>query len=83
MLVTNIPVAKATEPPPITPSATGLVDKGAVSVDWKHTSSSWLNRNTKMCLFRETAEGAYQNREVKTKELAACTDGEGYVMKTT
>lgn len=88
LLVTDVPVEKATERPPVAPSATGnhLVDKAAAGVDWKHTSSSWLNRNTKIRLFRKTGEAAWHSQEVKAKELAAggpCDHGEGYVVRTT
>ena len=49
LLVTNVPVEMAREKPPANPSKSGnyLVDKKAVGIDWKHTTSLWLNRNTK------------------------------------
>ena len=42
--------------PPVNPERSGnhLIDKEAIGIDWKHTSSSWLNRNTKLRAFKQT-----------------------------
>ncbi len=97
LLVTNVPVEMAGEKPPANPSKSGnhLVDKKAVGIDWKHTTSSWLNRNTKTCIFTRViniddsdddepdGQISWQSREIKVAEIKACLTGEGYLLKTT
>ncbi|XP_028412490.1 uncharacterized protein LOC114535325 [Dendronephthya gigantea] len=83
LLVTDVPVELAQEKPPPNPSKSGnyLVDKNAIGVDWKHTSSSWLNRNTKTRIFRrlirlddsddDDSDDAisWQSKEIKAKDI--------------
>jgi hypothetical protein len=85
LLVTNVPVEMAGEKPPANPSKSGnyLVDKKAVGIDWKHTTSSWLNRNTKTRVFTRVIniddsdddepddEISRQRREIKSAEIKA------------
>jgi hypothetical protein len=98
LLVTNVPVEMAEEKPPVNPSKSGnfLVDKKAVGIDWKHTTSSWLNRNTKTHVFTRVIniyedsdidepddQITWQSREIKASEIKTGLTGEGYLLKTT
>lgn len=98
LLVTNVPVEMAREKPPVDPSESGnyLVDKNLVGIDWKHTTSSWLNRNSKTRIFTQLIninehsnddepddQITWQSREIKASEIKTGLTGEGYILKTT
>ena len=86
LLVTDVLVELTREKPPPNPSKSGnyLVDKNAIGVDWKHTSSSWLNRNTKTRIFRRLIRLDNSGDDDPDDAISwAGLQGEGYLLKTT
>ena len=89
LLVTEVPFDLVDKKPPFNPEQSGnhLIDKEATGVDWKHTSSSWVNRNTKLRVFRqaESNEGdiSWENTATKATDIQAGLQGDGFLLKTT
>ncbi len=88
LLVKDVLMEHAT-PPPVSPEKSGiyLVDKVLCDVDWKHTTTSWLNRNTKVRLFTKLIDDAgtesWRNQEIKPNQIKKVLDGEGYLLRVT
>ncbi len=92
LLVTDVPFDLVDQKPPVNPERSGnhLIDKEAIGIDWKHTSSSWLNRNTKLRAFKQTqskeseGDSSWENTATKATDIkAGRLQGEGFLLKTT
>ncbi len=90
LLVTDVPFDLVDQKPPVSPERSGnhLIDKEAIGIDWKHTSSSWLNRNTKLRVFKQTQSkesevgSSWENTATKATDIkAGRLQGEGFLFK--
>ncbi len=64
-----------------------LVEKVLWGVDWKHTTTSWLNWKTKVRMFTklidDTGTESWRNKEIKPNQIEQGLDGKGYLLRVT